>query len=151
MKHFPLISPRNVLASVAIALSLGLGLTAPLQAQLSGRVNFERGSDMAALNGTITGREYRDFVLRARKGQTLMVSLADDGTGNPEDKHSVFFNILPPGSNNVAIYNSSAQGPNAMAKIKLPKDGDYTIRVYLMGEAKDGNHTVPFTFSVTIR
>ncbi|MFM6899522.1 MAG: hypothetical protein ACKPKF_20380, partial [Microcystis panniformis] len=61
------------------------------------------------------------------------------------------FNILPPGSNNVAIYNSSAQGPNAMAKIKLPKDGDYTIRVYLMGEAKDGNHTVPFTVSVTIR
>jgi hypothetical protein len=150
MKNFASIATRKSLAASAIAVSLALGFTTPLLAQLSGRVTFKQGSNMAALNGTITGDEYRDFVVRARAGQTILVSLADGGTGNPEDRDSVFFNILPPGSKDVAIYNSSAKGPNAMANIKLPKSGDYTIRVYLMGEAKDGNHTVPFTVSLTI-
>jgi hypothetical protein len=103
---------------------------------------------MAALNGTITGREYRDFILGAKAGQVMSVSLADDGTGNSTDRHSVNFNILPPGSTGVAIYNSSTSGHNA--QVKLPKNGDYKIRVYLMGEAKDANHTVPFTISVRI-
>jgi hypothetical protein len=121
---------------VLIALSLSLGLTTPLKAQLSGRLTFEQGSDMTVANGTITGKEYRDLIIRGKAGQTLSVSLADDGTGNPEDKDSVFFNILPPGSDGVAIYNSSTK-PNALAQVKLTKNGDYKIRVYLMGEAKD--------------
>jgi hypothetical protein len=50
---------------------------------------------------------------------------------------------LPPSSDSVAIYNSSNTGSNA--QVKLPRNGDYKIRVYLMEEAKTGNHTVPFT------
>jgi hypothetical protein len=46
-----------------------------------------------------------------------------------------FFNILPPGSSDVAIYNSSIDGNGATA-IRLPASGDYTIRVYLMGAAE---------------
>jgi hypothetical protein len=145
-----LIWTKKSLGALAIALSLSLGLTAPLKAQLSGRLTFEQGSDMTVANGTLTGSEYRDLIIRGKAGQTLSVSLADDGTGNPEDKGSIFFNILPPGSNGVGIYNSSTK-PNDLAKIKLTKNGDYKIRVYLMGEAKDGNHTVPFSLSVMLR
>lgn len=68
MKDFASIATRKSLAASAIAISLALGFTAPLLAQLSGRVTFQQGSNMAALNGTITGNEYRDFVVRARAG-----------------------------------------------------------------------------------
>ena len=49
----------------------------------------------------------------------------------------------------MAIYNSSINGNDATG-IKLPKSGDYTIRVYLMGADADGGTTVPFTLSMGI-
>jgi hypothetical protein len=36
------------------------------------------------------------------------------------------------------------------ASVQLPSNGDYTIRVYLMGDDRDSGRTVPFTLSVTI-
>lgn len=139
-------SVRKGLAGLAIAASLALSVTTPLFAQLSARVNFAPGNDNAALNGTITGREYRDYVLNARAGQTMSVALiTDDGT----TQGKAFFNILPPGSNDVAIYNGSTDS-DGYTSLVLPQDGDYTIRVYLMGEAYDSNYTVPFMVSVTI-
>lgn len=63
-------------------------------------------------------------------------------------KGSAYFNILPPGSQDVAIYNGSMDG--ASARIRLPSNGDYTVRVYLMGDDKDSGRTVDYTLSVTI-
>jgi hypothetical protein len=63
-------------------------------------------------------------------------------------KGNAYFNILPPGSHDVAIYIGSINGENA--SVRLPSNGDYTIRVYLMGDDKDSGRTVPYTLSVTI-
>lgn len=125
----------------ALAVATAIALTAmPVSAQLQSEVKFEKGNDNAAVEGVITGREYRDYVLGARSGQTISVSLITDGTA--------YFNILPPGSDGVAIYNGSMDGENA--SIQLPANGDYTIRVYLMGDARDSGKTVPFMVSVAI-
>ena len=118
-------------------LALGVGLPS---AHAGERIHFARGNDNAAVEGSVTGSHHRDYVLGARAGQTMSVSLITKG--------SAYFNILPPGSHDVAIYNGSVDGENA--SVRLPSDGDYTIRVYLMGNDKDSGRTVPYTLSVTI-
>ena len=91
-------------------------------------------------NSSVKGNEYRDYILGAKAGQTMGVSLITKG--------SAYFNILPPGSNDVSIFTGSMDGQDA--SVKLPADGNYTIRVYLMGNDKDAGKTVPFTLSMTI-
>lgn len=140
MKNFKFPNFCKTLTIPFIAVSLTLSLAAPLLAQSRERVNFAIGNDNTAVESSITGNEYRDYVLGASAGQTMSVSLITEG--------SAYFNILPPGSEDVAIYNSSIYGNDA--SIQLPEDGDYVIRVYLMGNDRDSNHTVPFMVSVTI-
>jgi hypothetical protein len=115
-------------------------------AQETARVAFEAGNDNAAVNGSIIGDSYIDYLLGARAGQTMGVSLIPgESTGNG----TVYFNILPPGSTGEAIYNGSIDGLDATG-IVLPADGDYTIRVYQMGNDADTGVTTAFTISVGI-
>ena len=130
--------PRRATAALLATLSLGLALPAATQA--SERIQFARGNDNAAVEGSVTGSHHRDYVLGARAGQTMSVSLITKG--------SAYFNILPPGSQDVALFIGSRDGENA--SLRLPSNGDYTIRVYLMGDAKDSGRTVPYTLSVAI-
>ncbi|HRW15401.1 MAG: hypothetical protein KDJ78_12935 [Rhodobacteraceae bacterium] len=124
-------------AVTALALVLASGM---VLAQSSERVRFAAGNDNAAVEAEVTGDAYRDYVLGAAAGQTMAVSLITDGTA--------YFNILPPGSDGAAIFVGSNDGMDA--SVELPDTGDYTIRVYLMGNDKDSGQTVPFTLSMTI-
>lgn len=129
--------------SALVALS---PLAQPVLAQDQARVEFEKGNDNAAINGTVVGNEYIDYLLGAKKGQTMAVSLipgASNGNG------TVYFNILPPGSTGEAIYNGSIDGLDATG-IVLPKNGDYVIRVYQMGDDADSGKTTAFMISVGI-
>lgn len=134
--------PRRLprLATAALLATLSLGLALPAATQAGERIHFARGNDNAAVEGSVTGSHHRDYILGARAGQTMSVSLITKG--------GAFFNILPPGSHDVAIYNGSTGDGNA--SVRLPSNGDYTIRVYLMGDGKDSGRTVPYTLSVTI-
>jgi len=132
---------RNFIRALGIAGSLMAIVAAPpLLAQASQRVAFARGNDNASVKGSVTGNQYRDYLLGAKAGQTLSVSIVSKGA---------MFNVLPPGSTGEAIYNGSMNGPDA-TNIKLPKTGDYRIRVYLMGNAKDARHTVSYQLSMTV-
>jgi hypothetical protein len=122
------------LAAFAASPSLAL-------AQAKTRIKFEAGNDNAGVDGVVKGHEYRDYLLGARAGQKMSVALTTSG--------NAFFNILPPGSNDVAIYNSSLDG-NTAVDVVLPADGDYTIRVYLMDNDKDAGKSVSYTVSTTI-
>lgn len=119
---------------------LAAAFAAPLWAQSVERVRFASGNDNASVEASVTGDGYRDYVLEARAGQTMGVSLVTEG--------SAYFNILPPQSNGEAIYNGSIYGGDA--SVKLPADGDYAVRVYLMGDDRSSGRTVPFTLSMTI-
>jgi len=133
-------------ALIAVALATVALPALPALAQRTSRVEFQRGRSNTTLSGTITGREYADYVLRARAGQTMSVALTVDGTNGDG---SVFFNILPPGSRGEAIFNGSTS-PNRSGQVRLPQDGDYTIRVYLMGNDRDAGKTVGYNVSVSI-
>jgi hypothetical protein len=138
---FTSIRLATVLAGLALAISAGIAL-----AQTQSRVAFEAGNDNSAVDGKVTGQEYVDYLLGAKAGQAMGVSLTvneSDGNG------TVYFNILPPGSSGEAIYNSSSDGNDAV-NVMLPADGDYTIRVYQMGNDEDTGKTSSFTISVVI-
>jgi hypothetical protein len=136
----------NRTALVALALA-SLSLIAPgAYAQDQARVAFEAGNDNAAVNGTIVGDEYIDYLLGAKAGQTMAVSLIP---GESNGDGTIYFNILPPGSTGEAIYNGSIDGLDATG-IKLPANGDYAIRVYQMGNDADVGATTAFTLSIGI-
>lgn len=133
-------SIRKNLVSSIITTSLIIGLATPLLAQSSERIEFASGNDNAYVEDTVTGQQYRDYVLNARAGQTMAVSLTTEG--------NAYFNILPPGSSGNAIYNGSLNG--ADTSLQLPQSGDYTVRVYLLGDDRDSNHTVSYGLSMGI-
>jgi hypothetical protein len=136
----PLSPSRRRLLLGAVLILSGLGSQALAQAKTT--VKFDRGNDNTAVQGKVTGDGYHDYLLGAKAGQNMGVSLISDSS-------SVYFNILPPGSGGEAIYNSSVNGNDATG-VRLPKSGTYTVRVYLMGAAADGGKTVPFTLSMSI-
>ncbi len=122
-------------------------LATPLAAQDSVPIQFETGTSGATINGTIIGDEYIDYVLGARGGQTMTVSLKVTGTNG---NGSANFNVLPAGEDFPALYNSSMTG-EMDGEVVLPKDGDWAIRVYLMGNDRDTGKTVGYSIDVSIR
>ena len=90
------------------------------------RVHFKKGANSAVVEASIKGYETVDYVLGARAGQYMNVSLAT--------KHgATYFNILAPGENEVAMFNGSLN--QNQYEGTLPASGDYKIRVYMMRSA----------------
>ena len=108
----------------------------------SGRLCDATGASSATLKGTLKGGAGLDYVVRAAAGQTLQVKL--QGTNPQHD-----FNVLPPGSADVAMYVSSMTGERSWSGV-LPADGDYAIRVYLMRPAARRNESSRYTLTVAV-
>ncbi|WP_299639983.1 hypothetical protein [uncultured Ruegeria sp.] len=130
-----------------LLVSVLLVAVAPVvSAQMSAEVQFQPGNYGTMVRGTISGDEYFDYTLGAKAGQEMFADLqVSDTNGNGV----IYFNILPPGSDGVAIYNGSIDGNTA--RINLPDDGDYTIRVYLMGNDRDTGKTVGYNLDLSIQ
>jgi hypothetical protein len=94
----------------------------------------------ASLQGKLKGDDTVDYVVRAAAGQTLSVTLKKT---NPQN----YFNVLPPGSNDVAMYVGQTGDD---FKGVLPTDGDYTVRVYLMRAAARRNEASDYTLTVGV-
>ena len=125
------------------AVSFFLLFTAPLSATeiRKERVQFKPGETGATINGKIKGDQIVDYLLRVRAGQKLVVSLETKNT-------STYFNVLPPGED-TAIFIGSTSGNRFEGN--ATKDGDYTVRVYLMRNAARRGATASYTirFAVT--
>ncbi|MEK7881429.1 hypothetical protein [Methyloversatilis sp. NSM2] len=104
-------------------------------------VRFAKGASSATLTGTLKGDRIVDYRLRARAGQTLSVRLETGHTAN-------YFNVLPPGSRDEAIFIGSTQGTEWTGQ--LASDGEYTVRVYLMRSAARRNETARYALTVGI-
>ena len=127
-------------------LALGLA-TPPALAQMTGDVSFEPGNYGTMLSGAIRGDEYFDYRLVAQAGQEMWAELSVvDSNGDG----TIYFNILPPGSDGEAIYVGSMDD-DSTARIDLPSDGTYTIRVYLMGNDRDTDKTVGYNLDLSIQ
>jgi hypothetical protein len=116
---------------------------APAQAADSIRketVQFAKGSTEATIKGALKGDQTVDYRVRAGAGQTLTVALKGSNAQN-------YFNVLPPGSADVAMYVGQDGGGY---KGVLPTDGDFTVRVYLMRPAARRNETGNYTLTVGV-
>lgn len=122
------------------------GSAMPPASDTAARVQFAPGTLGITLEGAVRGNDYFDYSLGAGAGQTMTVDLAVDGTNGDGTIH---FNILPPGSTGEAIFVGSRDGRSA--SVRLPENGDYVIRVYLMGNDRDTDKTVGYDLTVSIR
>lgn len=135
-----------ILSGCLLTLSAGVGLESAL-AQRSSQVQFKPGNYGTMVSGTISGRDYIDYKLSASKGQTMFAELSVTRTNG---NGTAYFNILPPGSKGEAIYVGHTDTDRS-ARVKLPANGTYTIRVYLMGNDKDAGKTVGFNLDLSIQ
>jgi len=104
------------------------------------RVSFKPGTSSATVTGSLKGDATVDYVLGARAGQTMRVSLKTSNGAN-------YFNVLPPGSEAAIAIGANLGNQWTGA---LPANGDYRIRVFLMRSAARRNETAKYTLSVGI-
>lgn len=105
-------------------------------------VTFAKGASSTTIKGTLKGDAAVDYTVRAAAGQTLEVKLVGTNTQND-------FNVLPPGSKDVAMYVSTMTGERTYTGV-LPADGDYAIRVYLGRAAARRNESSKYTLTVGV-
>jgi hypothetical protein len=105
------------------------------------RVQFHKGANSATVQGTIKGYDSVDYVLGARKGQSMNVSMSTDNTAN-------YFNILAPGKTDEAMFIGSTSGNQYEGT--LPASGDYKVRVYLMRSAARRDEVAKYRLEMII-
>lgn len=131
-------------AAFALAAVLTAALAVPAGAQdhsRTERVQFARGTSSATLHGNIHGYDTVDYVLGARGGQALSVRLQPTNT-------STYFNVTRQGADE-AIFVGSTSGNTFTGR--LPSNGDYVIRVYLMRNAARRDEHANYTLTVGVR
>ena len=107
----------------------------------SERVRFATGTSSTVIKGQIRGYRYVDYQVRAGAGQALSIEMQTSNAAS-------YFNILPPDSGDVAMFNGSLAG-NRFSGV-LPADGDYSIRVYLMRSAARRNESARYALSIGV-
>lgn len=125
-------------AAAVVAVSVPAIAQAPVRIE---RVQFARGASSTLVRGSIKGYQIVDYVLSARAGQTMTASL------NSANR-SAYFNVLPPGSRDVAIFTGPSDGNRFVGS--LPSTGDYRLRVYLMRNAARRGERADFGLSVAV-
>lgn len=128
-------------ALVAFALLAASSIVVAADGIVSKPIQFAKGATSATVKGSLKGGTTVDYKLRAKAGQTMSVALKTSNASN-------YFNVLPPGSNDVAIFIGSNEGNEW--KGVLPADGEYTIRVYLMRNAARRNETANYSLAVGV-
>ena len=128
------------------ALCLPLCLTFALTAQAADgireeRVRFKAGTSQTTLKGHLRGDGDMDYLLGAKAGQQMTVELHSD---NPQN----YFNILPPGSSDEALFVGSSSGNRFEGT--LPDSGDYRVRVYLMRAAARRDESANYRVDIHI-
>jgi hypothetical protein len=131
-----MISPR-----LALAVASAFTLSAPAVAQEKIPVQFAKGTSSATVKGTIKGDQYRDYLVNARAGQTMTVTLA-----NPDGR--AFFNVLPPGSADEAVFVGSSSGNSFRGGV--PGNGNTTIRVYQMRATARRGEVANYTLTIGV-
>jgi hypothetical protein len=104
-------------------------------------VSFGKGKSETTISGKVSGNNIVDYILAARAGQTLIVDFKGGKGAN-------YFNVMPPNSTYEAVFVGSRDGNHYEGE--LTSDGNWVIRVYLMGAAKDSGKPVNFKLKISI-
>jgi len=127
--------------AVAAALLLATPLTGAVQAQITtSTIKFARGGSSANVSGSLSGDQTRDYLVRANAGQTLRVTMTGPSI--------IYFNILPPGSSDEAIFVGSNEGNSFSGTLSAA--GAYKIRVYQMRASARRGESGRFRLAVSV-
>lgn len=138
-KPFDWLAQTALHASIALlTLATAAWSATPIQTR---EVKFRPGESAATIQGSLRGYEIIDYKLTASAGQTMAVTLKSNHSAN-------YFNVLPPGSKDVAIFTGSIDGSAWSGT--LPANGVYTVRTYLMRSAARRNELARYTLTVSI-
>ena len=132
---------HTVLAAVLLFLLSVLSNASADPNRRSEPVHFTKGTSSTVIKGQIKGDHYVDYQVRAGAGHTLSVEMKSSNA-------SGYFNILAPGSGDVAMFVGSTSG-NRFSGV-LPVDGDYAIRIYLMRNAARRNESASYILNVGV-
>jgi hypothetical protein len=107
------------------------------------RVHFAPGGTGAVIAGNITGRESVDYLVSARAGQTLSVTMDSDNT-------AAYFNVIPPDEENLAVYAGHTGPELNRYEGTLDLDGDWKLRVYLYRAAARRGERADYRLDVSL-
>ncbi len=127
--------------SVALALILGVASLSHASDIVTKNLQFAKGASSATVKGSLVGYQTIDYKVGANAGQVMKVSFKSSNASN-------YFNVLPPGSNDSALFVGSSSGDNWNGR--LTQKGVYTIRVYLMRNAARRNEKANYTLTTSI-
>lgn len=128
---------RSIVTAAAIMATIPAVAQSPVRSE---RVQFPRGTASTTVRGTVRGYDVIDYVVGARAGQAMTVSLQ---TTNK----SAYFNVLPPRSEE-ALFNGSIAGNRYNGRLK--DSGDYRVRVYLMRSAARRGERAAFGVTIAV-
>jgi hypothetical protein len=129
----------KILSSFAALTLLSASLAADA-APRTERVSFAKGTNSKAIKGIVKGYDYVDYVIGARAGQQLTVTLTTNRTSN-------YFNIMRRGDD-AAYFIGSTEGNSFRGSV--PTSGDQVIRVYLMRNDARRGVAASYTLKISI-
>lgn len=133
---------RFVIRMAAMSLLFTISACAAVTVTItSKRIILPEGNASITVQGSVTGYAVTDYLVRAETGQTMTVALKSSNSAN-------YFNVLPPGSNDIAVFTGSVGGNRWTGM--LNNGGDYKLRIYLMRSAARRNETGKYTLSVAL-
>jgi hypothetical protein len=131
---------KLALTPLAAVMMAPLTVTAAY-AQEAMPIQFARGATGSTVTGSIKGDQYIDYRIMVRAGQRMDISLQRT-MGSP------YFNVLEPGSTDVAVYNSSMNGQRYSGT--MAQSGTYTIRVYQLRVTARRGETASYRMTVSV-
>jgi hypothetical protein len=126
------------LLAAALAATLAVSATA---ANREERVRFARGASSAELRGEVRGYDYIDYLVGARAGQHLSISLT-------RTSGQAFFLVRAPGSDE-NLFDGSTSGDRFETDLRAT--GDYRVRVLMMRAFARRNERSAYRLGVAIR
>lgn len=133
-------SGKSAFAVVAMSALALLASTSLLAAPRTERVAFARGASSKVISASVKGNDYVDYVIGARGGQLLTVSLRSNRPSN-------YFNVMARG-NEAAYFIGSAGGSTFRGPV--PATGDQVIRVYIMRNDARRGVTANYTLTISV-
>lgn len=107
-------------------------------------IEFQAGKSTGAVEGSFTGYDEDEYLIRARAGQTLSFDLKSR-------QGSAHVNIYKPGDRPgeaTALVIGSTTGPSG--EVTLPESGAYLLQVYQMRASARRDERVNYSLSVSI-
>ncbi len=141
MRRFMFALGLALLSPLAIVAS-----SAPANAQESikvERVTFRPGTTGTVITRTIRGREIVDYLVNARAGQRISVSM----TANNK---AAYFNVNSPGEADTAWYVGSMSSPENSFSGTIMRSGNQRIRVYLYRNAARRGERAQIRLNVSV-